>query len=175
MSRLHGMARTIDATVASLRRIAADLRPVMLDDLGLAPAIEWLANDFTSRYGIAVERYIDAGDAAFKKDAATALFRIVQEALTNVARHADASAVDLSLHASSQHYVLRIADNGRGAEPDAGTGEHAGIDRPFGLIGVRERAHMLGGSVRIDTTRNQGFALTVTFPLQTVQQDHTHP
>ncbi|CAG9190309.1 Histidine kinase [Paraburkholderia caribensis] len=175
MSRLHGMARTIDATVASLRRIAADLRPVMLDDLGLAPAIEWLANDFTSRYGIAVERYIDAGDAAFKKDAATALFRIVQEALTNVARHAEASAVELTLHASSQHYVLRIADNGRGAEPDAGTGEHAGIDRPFGLIGVRERAHMLGGSVRIDTTRNQGFALTVTFPLQAVQQEHTHP
>lgn len=177
IARLHGMARTIDATVASLRRIAADLRPVMLDDLGLAPAIEWLANDFTSRYGIAVERNIEAGDAAFTKDAATALFRIIQEALTNVARHADASAVELTLHASSQHYVLRIADNGRGAEPDAsiGTGEQADLDRPFGLIGVRERAHMLGGSVRIDTTRNQGFALTVTFPLQTVQQEHTHP
>ncbi|GJH31885.1 PAS domain S-box protein [Paraburkholderia hospita] len=175
MSRLHGMARTIDATVASLRRIAADLRPVMLDDLGLAPAIEWLANDFTSRYGIAVERNIETADTAFTKDAATALFRIVQEALTNVARHAEASAVELTLHAGSQHYVLRIADNGRGAEPDAssGTGEQAGADRPFGLIGVRERAHMLGGSVRIDTTRNQGFALTVTFPMQTVQQEHT--
>ena len=83
--------------------------------------------------------------------------------------------MDLSLHASSQHYVLRIADNGRGAEPDAsiGTGEQADLDRPFGLIGVRERAHMLGGTVRIDTAANEGFATMVTFPLASIQQEHS--
>jgi PAS domain S-box-containing protein len=172
-AQLRGMLRMIDSTVASLRRIAADLRPVMLDDLGLVPAIEWLANDFTNRYGIDVERSIAAANAVFTRDAATALFRIVQEALTNVARHADATAVELTLHAAGEHYVLRIADNGHGAHRQA-SGQ-PGEDKSFGLIGVRERAHMLGGSVQIDTAENQGFALTVTFPLQAVQQEHTHP
>ena len=176
-ARLGGMLRAVDSTVASLRRIAADLRPVMLDDLGLVPAIDWLANDFTNRYGIEVERRIEAHDAAFTKDAATALFRIVQEALTNVARHADASVVDLALHVANEQYVLRIADNGRGADrhTDLNAGAHPGEDKSFGLIGVRERVHMLGGAVQIDTAANEGFALTVTFPLQAVQQEHTHP
>jgi PAS domain S-box-containing protein len=171
--RLRGMQRMIDSTVASLRRIAADLRPVMLDDLGLAPAIEWLAHDFTNRYGIAVERSIATGPAMLTHDAATALFRIVQEALTNVARHADATFVELTLRATDQHYLLRIADNGRGARRQPGA--HEGEGQSFGLIGVRERAHMLGGAVQIDTAENDGFALTVTFPLQAVQQEHTHP
>ncbi|MBN3759744.1 PAS domain S-box protein [Burkholderia sp. Ac-20365] len=175
-ARLRGMARTIDSTVASLRRIAADLRPVMLDDLGLVPAIEWLVNDFTNRYDVEVERSIAVDSEAFTKDAATALFRIVQEALTNVARHADASVVALTLQASGQHYTLRIADNGRGTDTHAGAnmGAYAGSAQSFGLIGVRERVHALGGTLQIDTTRNEGFALTVTFPLQAVQQDNTH-
>ncbi len=171
--RSRRMQRMIDSTVASLRRIAADLRPVMLDDLGLAPAIEWLAHDFTNRYGIAVERNIATGPATLTHDAATALFRIVQEALTNVARHADATFVELTLLATDQHYLLRIADNGRGARRHPGAQE--GDGQSFGLIGVRERAHRLGGAVQIDTAENDGFALNVTFPLQAVQQEHTHP
>ncbi len=172
-NQLRGMRRMIDSTVASLRRIAADLRPAMLDDLGLVPAIEWLANDFTSRYGIEVTRRIDPGNVVFTKEGATAVFRIVQEALTNVARHADATAVELTLHATGQQCVLRIADNGRGA--DQHTSPDGSRDKSFGLIGVRERAYMLGGTVQIDTAENQGFAITVTFPLQSVQQEETHP
>jgi signal transduction histidine kinase len=172
-NQLRGMRRMIDSTVASLRRIAADLRPVMLDDLGLVPAIEWLANDFTSRYGIDVTRSIDPGNVVFTKDGATAVFRMVQEALTNVARHADATTVDLTLHATGHHYVLRIADNGRGAGQHADPG--AGPDKSFGLIGIRERAYMLGGTVQIDTAENKGFAITVTIPLQSVQQEEIHP
>lgn len=162
--QLQGMRRLIDATVASVRRIAADLRPVMLDDLGLIPAIEWLANDFTNRYGIDVERAIETGDARFSPAGATALFRIVQEALTNVARHADATLVMLSLRAVNRTFVLRIADNGQGAHHAA---EPAG--KSFGLLGVRERAHMLGGTVEIRTAHSEGFVLTVTIPAQTVQ------
>ncbi|MBN3751875.1 hypothetical protein G3N95_02905 [Paraburkholderia sp. Tr-20389] len=137
----------------------------------------WLANDFTNRYGIAIERRIETNDAAFTNDAATALFRSAQEALTNVARHANATAVELTLHMTSRHYVLRIADNGRGADRHArpDTSASPGEDKSFGLIGVRERAYMLGGSVQIDTAANEGFALTVTFPLQAVQQEHSHP
>ncbi|MGN8137763.1 PAS domain-containing sensor histidine kinase [Paraburkholderia sp. 22099] len=162
--QLQGMRRLIDMTVASVRRIAADLRPVMLDDLGLIPAIEWLANDFTNRYGIDVERDIETGDARFTPAGATALFRIVQEALTNVARHADATLVTLSLRAAEQTFVLRIADNGQGAQQAA---EPAG--KSFGLLGVRERAHMLGGAVDIHTAQGEGFVLTVTIPAETVQ------
>jgi two-component system sensor kinase len=162
--QLQGMRRLIDATVASVRRIAADLRPVMLDDLGLIPAIEWLANDFTSRYGIAVEREIETGDAHFSATSATALFRIVQEALTNVARHADATLVKLSLRAEDQNFVLRIADNGQGAQRESGPAA-----KSFGLLGVRERARMLGGVVEIHTAHGEGFVLTVTIPAHAAQ------
>lgn len=166
---LQGMRRLIDATVASVRRIAADLRPVMLDDLGLVPAIEWLANDFTNRYGINVERNIETGGLAFTNTGATTLFRIVQEALTNVARHADATRVALTLDIESGFCVLRIADNGRGAAPVTGPATHE--EKSFGLIGIRERAHMLGGSVTIDTALARGFSITVAFPLTTIQQE----
>jgi len=161
---LQGMRRLIDVTVASVRRIAADLRPVMLDDLGLIPAVEWLANDFTNRYGIDVERDIETGDARFSPTGATALFRIVQEALTNVARHADATLVTLSLRAAPDSFVLRIADNGLGSP-------HAGepVGKSFGLLGIRERAHMLGGTVDIHTAQGKGFVLSVTIPAEAVQ------
>ncbi|MDN7426403.1 hypothetical protein CFB89_22310 [Burkholderia sp. AU16741] len=166
-THLQGMRRLIDATVASVRRIAADLRPVMLDDLGLVPAIEWLANDFTNRYGIDVERHIETGGLTFTSTGATTLFRIVQEALTNVARHADATRVTLRLDIEEGFCVLRVADNGRGASP----GGPAHEDKSFGLIGIRERAHMLGGTVTIDTALARGFSITVAFPLGAVQQD----
>ena len=175
--QLHSMRRLIDSTVASVRRIAADLRPVMLDDLGLVPAIEWLANDFTNRYGIDVERHIEPGDTHFARRGATTLFRIVQEALTNVARHADATLVVLTLEIEGGYCVLRIVDNGRGS--DAGIGRHivrdGHADKSFGLIGIRERAHMLGGTVTIDTSRDRGFALTVAFPLQAIEVEDTIP
>ncbi|MGS0891169.1 PAS domain S-box protein [Burkholderia stagnalis] len=171
LTHLQGMRRLIDATVASVRRIAADLRPVMLDDLGLVPAIEWLANDFTSRYGIDVERHIETGGLTFTGAGATTLFRIVQEALTNVARHADATRVALRLDVKNDQCVLHVADNGRGASP----GGPAHEDKSFGLIGIRERAHMLGGTVTIDTALARGFSITVAFPLGNVQQETFTP
>ncbi len=167
LGHLQGMRRLIDATVASVRRIVADLRPVMLDDLGLVPAIEWLANDFTNRYGIDVERHIETGGLTFTSAGATTLFRIVQEALTNVARHADATRVALRLDVEEGFCVLRVADNGRGSA----RGGTAHEDKSFGLIGIRERAHMLGGTVTIDTALARGFSITVALPLSTVQQE----
>ncbi|WP_240975128.1 sensor histidine kinase [Paraburkholderia aromaticivorans] len=165
LQQLRGMRRLINATVASVRRIAADLRPVMLDDLGLIPAIEWLANDFTNRYGIDVERRIEVGDTSFTPTGATTLFRIVQEALTNVARHAEATLVTLTVHVEGGVCVLQVADNGHGANRSPNPGE-----KSFGLLGIRERAHMLGGTVEIHTSNDKGFALTVTFPVLAVQQ-----
>ncbi|MGN7980097.1 sensor histidine kinase [Burkholderia sp. 22313] len=165
--QLGGMHRLIDSTVASVRRIAADLRPVMLDDLGLVPAIEWLANDFTRRYRITVDRDIAPVDTAFTSTGATTLFRIVQEALTNVARHADATNVTLALKVEDGYCMLRIADNGHGAPEN----RHDVRDRPsFGLIGIRERAHMLDGTVTIDNRPGAGFTITVALPLHAIQQ-----
>jgi signal transduction histidine kinase len=169
--QLQRMRRIVDSTLASVRRIAADLRPAMLDDLGLVPAIEWLTNDFANRHGIDIVRRIQPGNAVFSKDGATALFRIAQEALNNVARHAQASAVELDLTADAPRCMLRIADNGRGIC------RHAAMKRAparsFGLIDVRERAHRLGGSVRVESAENQGFAITVTFPFRSVQQQES--
>lgn len=169
-TRLRGMRRLIDATVASVRRIAADLRPVMLDDLGLVPAIEWLANDFTNRYDIEVDRLIEPGDTTFTRHAATTLFRIVQEALTNVVRHAEATRVKIALRIEGAQCILQVADNGRG-----NTAGDARNEKRFGLLGIRERAHMFGASVTIESPAGRGFAITVVFPLQAVQQEEVPP
>jgi len=159
---MHGL---IDATVASVRRIAADLRPVMLDDLGPVPAIEWLVSDFTKRYGIAVTADLLQDDSAFNAAGGTALFRIVQEALTNVARHAEAKHVTLQLQRDAEQYVIRISDDGRGVEPAA-----IRRDKSFGLLGIRERARLFGGTVSIDTEPGRGFSLTVSLPLHMIEQ-----
>jgi two-component system, NarL family, sensor histidine kinase UhpB len=186
--RVAGMRKLIDATVAAVRRIAADLRPVMLDDLGLVPAIEWLTTDFTQRYGIPVDCHIDTDGTTFSNTAATTLFRIVQEALTNVARHADATRVVLTLATDDTCCTVRVLDDGRGASGTSGTSGTAatdsdgavlpvshGRDKSFGLLGVRERAYMLGGTVVIDTHPGDGFTLTVTFPLKSLQSEETSP
>ncbi len=165
-AQLRGMQRLIDATVASMRRIAADLRPVMLDDLGLVPAIEWLVNDFTNRYGILVQRRIDDMQTDFSRDGSTAIFRIVQEALTNVARHSHASHVELELRQEAGRCVVRVIDDGQGADERADARR-----KSFGLIGIRERAHRLNGSVSIETAVGQGFAVIVTLPLAALQDD----
>ncbi len=169
LAQLSGMRRLIDSTVGSVRRIAADLRPVMLDDLGLLPAIDWLLTDFTTRYGIEIERRIEPGATQFSRNGATTLFRIVQEALTNVARHAEATRVSMSLAIVEDNCVLRIADNGRGASGSLGS-ELPG-EKSFGLLGIRERVHLLDGVVSIDTAPKQGFTLTVRIPLAAIQQE----
>ncbi|MGG1947877.1 PAS domain S-box protein [Trinickia sp. NRRL B-1857] len=173
LAQLSGMRRLIDSTVGSVRRIAADLRPVMLDDLGLMPAIDWLLTDFTTRYGIEIERRIEAGGAQFSRNGATTLFRIVQEALTNVAKHAEATRVSLALVVEDDHCVVSIADNGCGAPSTAGDEGPRG--KSFGLLGIRERVHVLGGSVSIDTAVKRGFTLKVRIPLAAIQQEEALP
>jgi len=160
----HAMHGLIDTTVASVRRIAADLRPVMLDDLGPVPAIEWLINEFTRRYGIDVTMHLRQHDFNFNAAAGTALFRIVQEALTNVARHANAKRVTVRLAREAEQCVVWISDNGDGTEP-----EGMQKDKSFGLLGIRERTRMLGGVLKIDTAPGRGFSVTVSLPLQAVE------
>jgi signal transduction histidine kinase len=159
LSHVHGMFSLLDATVSAVRRIAADLRPAILDDLGLEPSIEWLVEDFSDRYGIVVHTEVDTRALEFTPDAATAIFRIVQEGLTNVARHAQASSVSLTLRLEARGFVVQLVDDGVGCVERA-----AGPRDSFGLLGVRERAHLLGGTLTIDSAPGAGFRLTVVLP-----------
>ncbi|MCY1266470.1 PAS domain S-box protein [compost metagenome] len=153
----------IDNTVASVRRIASDLRPALLDELGMIPAIEWLADDFANRYGLAVS--VDGAEADVPGQTAIAMFRIVQEALSNVVRHADATTVHIQLTQSEGQLVLQVQDNGVGWDkvPSA-----SGPRKSLGLLGIRERARLLGGSFTIDSTPGKGFCLIVQIPHERV-------
>lgn len=159
--KLAAMQVLLDSTVAATRRISADLRPLMLDDLGLIPAAEWLVQNFTQRTGIHCDLVIGAPDLELQDPYATALFRILQESLTNVARHAQASRVEVLLDRNDSSVVLTISDNGRGFAP-----EHSRKPNSFGLLGLRERAYLLGGEVRIDSTPGRGATIEVRIPTQ---------
>ncbi|KJK17222.1 histidine kinase [Burkholderiaceae bacterium 16] len=164
VANLHRVYLLIDQIIGSVRRIAAGLRPTMLDDLGLVPAVNWLIDEFSASHDVQVVRRIDANDIAFNHEGGTAVFRIVQEALTNVARHSGATSVTLEIVRNETNCIVRVIDNGRGSPNDA----HANANA-FGLLGMRERAARLGGSIRIKTAPNQGFALTVVLPLATIE------
>jgi two-component system sensor histidine kinase UhpB len=154
----------IDELVDSVRRIAADLHPAILDDLGLIPAIDALIDEFMTRYGIQVVRHIEDDTIQFNRSCRIELFRIIQEALTNVARHSNASEVVLDLLRADPHCVVRIADNGKGIAYDVRQGRHS-----FGLLGMRERAALLGGELRIQTAPGAGFTLIATIPLAAIE------
>ncbi len=161
---LRSVYLLIDQLVGSVRRIAADLRPVMLDDLGLIPAINWLTKEFSARHNVRVITSIDAGEIAFNRDSGTAVFRMIQEALANVARHSGATEVMLDMVRDEPNCIVRIADNGRGTARDARPSRNS-----FGLLGLRERAAQLGGEIQISTAPGQGFVLTITLPLVAVE------
>jgi two-component system sensor histidine kinase UhpB len=161
---LHTIYALIDQLAGSVRRIAADLRPLMLDDLGLIPALDWLINEFSARHNVQVISHVAAQEIAFNRESGTAVFRMVQEALTNIARHSGATEATLDIARAEPHCIVRIIDNGRGAAHVARADR-----RSFGLLGMRERAAQLGGEIQIRTAPDMGFALTITLPLARVQ------
>jgi PAS domain S-box-containing protein len=159
--KLGAMQTMIDGTVAATRRISADLRPLILDDLGLVPAAEWLVQEFTQRTGIPCELSVASPDLELKDPHATAVFRILQESLTNVARHARAHRVEVALGRTDGTVTLNVRDNGRGFNLDDPRRPNA-----FGLMGLRERVSLLGGDVRIDSQPGLGTVLHVQIPLE---------
>lgn len=158
--KINGMKRLVDATVGSVRRIASELRPLMLDDLGLVPAVEWLVTEFSRKTGIEVNLDFETRDLPLGDSVATSVFRILQESLTNVVRHAEATQVRVSLAYASEHLVLRVQDNGKGMAPNAQY-----KTRSYGLIGIRERAHMLGGDAQISSRQGEGTTIEITLPM----------
>jgi len=154
------MSELIDMTIQTVKRISAELRPGLLDDLGLAVAIEWQAEEFQNRTGIKCEITLAPKDIILDQDRSTAIFRIFQETLTNVARHANATMIKVSLKEAEGKLVLKVRDNGIGI-----TQEQISAPKSFGLIGMQERAHFWGGNVKISGIRNKGTTVTVSIPL----------
>jgi PAS domain S-box-containing protein len=160
-AKVNAMAGLVDGAVNTVRRIATELRPGLLDDLGLVAAIEWQAQEFARRTGLTVELHLGDQDLALDRDLATALFRIFQEALTNIARHAAATRVEIELVHQPDLLKLVVADNGKGIEP-----AQILAPRSLGLLGMRERARALGGDVVIEGSPGQGTTVTVHIPRQ---------
>ena len=157
--KLGAMLRMLDDSVASTRRIAADLRPLVLDDLGLVAAVDWLVQGFMQRTGVACELEADE-DMELGEPYATAVFRIVQESLANVAKHAHAANVKVALERTSDAVILDVRDDGVGFDPAAP--RHPGS---LGLAGLRERASLALGRVDIDSRPGGGTRVHARIPV----------
>ncbi|NLN46946.1 MAG: sensor histidine kinase [Clostridiaceae bacterium] len=152
--------------IKAIRRIATELRPGMLDDLGLGASIEWQAKDFEKRTGIHVGCKVSGDPLALPRAQSLAMFRILQESLTNVARHANARRVKVSLTVTADEATLQIHDDGRGIQANETAGLHS-----LGLLGMRERATRLGGSFDIRGMPGDGTTVTVSIPVLQPDED----
>ena len=159
--KLEEMGRLLDQTVSSTRRISADLRPLMLDDLGLADAASWLVDDFGKRYGIAsrIEINADGGLEHLPKNVATTVYRAIQESLTNVARHSGARNAWVLLAAQDGSLEVEVEDDGRGIAP-----EDLAKGRSLGLKGMRERISFIGGTFEVARAPRGGTRLKIRVP-----------
>lgn len=147
-----------------VRHFSQQLRPSILDDLGLLPAVKWLASDLTKNYGIATDMEVVGKHRQLPPEAELMLFRIAQEALTNVRRHSQASRVVIRLGFADHSTKITVRDNGTGFEMPTRIGDLARSGR-LGLAGMQERAQLLGGTLTVDTEPGKGTALTVEVPL----------
>ena len=157
--KVAGMLRLTDTTISSVRRIASELRPSVLDDLGLMEAIEWETQRFQTRTGVVCSCVFPPEEISLGQDQTTAVFRILQEALTNILRHARATEIEISLSVETGALVLHISDNGKGITEEEQAGTHS-----LGLLGMRERAHLVGGSLEIKGVAEKGTTVTIRVP-----------
>jgi signal transduction histidine kinase len=158
-TRIDSMTSTIEATINTVRRIASELRPGVLDDLGLVAAIEWQVEQFQARTGLKCHWTNKANEVELDREKATAVFRIFQEILTNVLRHAQATNLYVKLSRTKHHFELEVKDDGRGI-----TKSQRMNSRSLGLLGMKERALLVGGEVRISGKEGQGTTVLVRVP-----------
>jgi len=160
LSKLHRMQDMLDSTVTSTRRISADLRPLILDDLGLVAAAEWLVQNFEERNGIPCRLSADQ-ELQLDDPHATAIFRILQESLNNVAKHARAIRVDVLLKRETDRVILEVRDDGVGFAT-----QDPRKPNSYGLVGLRERAHLLEGEVSVESSPGHGTRIKVSIPME---------
>jgi PAS domain S-box-containing protein len=157
--KLSALTKLTDMSVSTLRRIASELRPSMLDDLGLGAAIEWQTQQFQGRTGIICHCDCSLEDIELSQEQSTAVFRIFQEALTNVLRHAQATRVDITIKNGAGYFILVVGDNGKGI-----TQKEKSEQRSLGILGMRERAHLVGAEIDIKGLEGKGTVVTVRVP-----------
>jgi signal transduction histidine kinase len=153
------MTSIIDDSVKRIRKIITELRPEMLDQLGLISALEWQAKEFKSKSGIECELMNHFGETEINRNISIAVYRIMQEALTNVIRHSKASKVDVRISRSNNHLELEICDNGVGIE------NKKNKMKTFGVLGMRERTIILGGDFKVEKNNPSGTKIMVNIPL----------
>jgi signal transduction histidine kinase len=161
IERVDTMLQLMDETIRSVRRIATELRPGVLDDLGLEAAIEWQSREFQERTGIRCRFVSTLADAGLPDELATAVFRILQETLTNVARHSGATSVNVALKAIEGRLILTVRDDGKGISEEEAEGR-----RSLGLLGMRERALLLGGYLTVAGRPGRGTTVVLDVPLR---------
>jgi len=161
--------RIVEDALRQVRSLATGLRPSMLDDLGLAPALKWMAEQSASRGGFEVRFHHERALERLAPEIETACFRIVQEALTNITRHAKASMVQIDLHHENGDMVLRVMDDGLGFDT-AAMHERATTGASLGVLGMQERATLLGGQLRIHSEPGQGSTVELRCPWRTQGQ-----
>ncbi len=158
--KAKSMYELLDMAIQTVKRISAEVRPGVLDDLGIAAALEWQAAEFEKLTEIKCEFLSNPKDIVLEPDRSTAIFRIFQEALTNIVRHANATKIKTSLREEAGKIVLRIRDNGQGIEK-----KQISDPKAFGLISMRERARSWGGEIRISGAPGKGTTVAVSLPL----------
>ncbi|MEN8614125.1 sensor histidine kinase [Dehalogenimonas sp. THU2] len=170
---LEDMHQHVNRTLSSVRRFSQDLRPSVLDDLGLIPAIEWLVPDLAQYFKLNIELAINGTIRRFPPEKELVLFRIVQESLRNVGKHAAASHVWVMIDFLPQRTVLTIKDNGKGFHPPDRIGDLA-VSGKLGLTGMQERAQLIGAKMNIDSIPGQGTTVMVTLPVSSTSPDHPY-
>ena|ERR1035437_142148 len=158
--KTRSMSGLVDSIIESVHKITTELRPSLLDDLGLPAAIEWQAANFQKRSDIRCQAHIHCGNGVIDKELATAIFRIFQEILTNIALHAKATQCKVSLTENKKELCLEVTDNGVGI-----TQRQVDDSQSFGMIGMRERAHFWGGTVHVRNAKPSGTTVRVLIPL----------
>jgi PAS domain S-box-containing protein len=159
-AKVDSAIKLVDGMIVTLRRIASDLRPRTLDDLGLTAALEWQAQEFESRTQIRCRVTLPPEPLVLDTERSTAIFRIFQESLTNVARHAHATRVEASLEREGNHLIFQVRDNGRGFDT-----EEAKAHKSLGLVGMQERALLLDGELKVEGVPGTGTTMILRIPL----------
>ena len=159
-TKVNSAMQLVDNTIVTLRRIASELRPRALDDLGLTAALEWQAQEFESRTRIHCRFTFSEELITIDTQQSTAIFRVFQESLTNVARHAHATSVEARLGREGDQLIFQVCDNGRGFDP-----EQAKARKSLGLLGMQERALLINGELKIESVPGVGTTVTLRIPL----------
>jgi PAS domain S-box-containing protein len=158
--KLQNMLGTIDNTINTVRRISSELRPGVLDDLGLVAAIEWQARQFSLRTGMDCQFQAGVEEVGLSRQASTAVFRVFQEILTNILRHSQAGKVWVRAFEREHYFILEVRDNGRGISES-----EKNNSRSLGLLGMRERAHLIDARIEISGIKGEGTTVTIRVPL----------